>query len=442
VIIHPIFVGIMKDFKNLLENDGLFSFLKEQGMEKPTEVQAKSITPFTKGESLSVLSHTGSGKTLAYALPLVQMLKADEAKGIENKPGHPRAMILAPTRELATQIHSVLKSISHHCKMRVRIIKGGDEGKKNKALSKEQIDILVCGPGRAKSTLSRKELFAVETKYLIFDEADQLLDMGFSKDIKAIYNFFEWKETQVALFSATMPSDFAEFKAEVFPKSEFTEVHLAGGHKMVQAIETFNINLAYQEKIPMTEAFLQKTADGSGMIFCNQKGTAVEVHKKLDNMFPKKKFHLLHGDMEIAERKKSFEKFKKIGGVLVCTDIAARGIDIETLNWVLNYDLPFEAVYYIHRAGRVGRNGRKGKVFNYVTSKDLSLIGKINNAIESQSAIKLSPLKENKAPVKKAKPTNKKVAKKVAKKSAARKKATSVRKKAKTAKKKTPRYKR
>ncbi len=430
----------MKNFKDLLENEGLFSYLKEQGMEKPTDVQAKAITPFTKGESLSVLAQTGSGKTLAYALPLVQMIKADEKAGIENEPGQPRAVILAPTRELSTQIFSILKGISHHCKMRVRLMKGGDEGKKTKQLAKEQIDILVCGPGRAKSALGRKELNATKTKYLIFDEADQLLDMGFTKDIQAIYNYFEWDETQVALYSATMPSDFAEFKKNVFPKSEFNEVHLAGGNQMVQNIETFNINLNYKEKIPMTEAFLEKEADGSGIIFANQKGTAVEIFNALTKKFPKRKFHLLHGDMPVVDRKKSFDQFKKVGGTLVCTDIAARGIDIDTLKWVVNYDLPFEAVYYIHRSGRVGRNGRKGRVYNYVTAKDFTLIGKINEAISSQSSVKLSQIKQNKPVVKKNQP--KKVAKKIEKKTALRKKADTDRKKAKTSKKRTPRFKR
>jgi len=394
----------MKDFKDLLENEGLFSFLKEQGMEKPTDVQAKAITPFLKGDSLSVLAQTGSGKTLAYALPLVQLIKADEAAGIENEPGHPRAMILAPTRELATQIFLILKSISHHCKMRVRLLKGGDDSKKTKRLSTENIDILVAGPGRAKSALTRKELVALKTKYLVFDEADQLLDMGFSKDIKSIYNFFEWNDTQVCLFSATMPKDFTDFKAEIFPKAEFEEIHLAGGHKMIQNIETFNIHLNYKEKAAMTEAFIEKTAQGSGIVFVNQKGPAQEVHAKLVKKFPKKKFHILHGDMDIPERKKSFDQFKKVGGVLVCTDIAARGIDINTLNWVLNYDLPFESVYYVHRAGRVGRNGRKGQVYNYVTSKDFTLIGKINEAIASQSALNISPIKQNKPSAKKEAP--------------------------------------
>lgn len=425
----------MTQFNKLLENAAILEYLSEHKFEKATDVQAKSLPAILSGDSASILAQTGTGKTLAYCLPLVQKLKEEEsAEGFEIKEGHPRAVILAPTRELATQVYGILKDISHHAKLRVRLLVGGDSGKKNKALAMSKIDILVAGPGRAFSALKRKEIVAKETRYLIFDEADQLLDMGFSKDIEGIYRYFEWDDTQVVLVSATMSDQFKEFSTKVFPKVEFKDVTLDGSHTVKQTIETFNISLDYTEKFNMTEMFIEKEAMGSGVIFLNQKGPAEELFKKLQTSksVGKRKTYLLHGGMEVKERKISFDKFKATGGILICTDIAARGIDINTLNWVLNYDMPFEAVYYIHRSGRVGRNGRKGLVYNFVTYKDFDLVVKINEAIKNQSSIKLSPLSLNKP----------KVSKVAHKDAPTKKEANKKKREVVNRRKNTPRYKR
>ncbi|OUR99921.1 hypothetical protein A9Q84_02505 [Halobacteriovorax marinus] len=423
----------MANFKDLLTDKDLLAFVEEQGFQGPTPVQIKGIPLLAKRESISLLGKTGTGKTLSYALPIVQNLKEDEAKGVEVKKGSPKAVIVLPTKELATQVFNVFKDVSHFAKLRVRLLLGGESGHKSKDLGGQAIDILVTGPGRLAIMVEKKQLSLSDVKYLVLDEADTLLDMGFFKDIKKLWGYCEWDGTTVALISATMPSDFNKYKDDVFSKTKFQMLEV-GGHALKQEIETFNIDLNFKEKNNMTVMFLEKQTAGSGIIFCNRKETTVEVYEFLKEKFKSKRFYILNGEMEAKDRLASFKKFKEKGGVLICTDIAARGIDIPALAWVLNYDLPFEAVFYIHRSGRVGRGGRKGSVFNFVTSKDFNLIARINTSIKNQSLLKLTTINSNilKTMTKKKASKSNKSEEKVVKK---------VSKRPQVGRKKTPRYK-
>lgn len=385
----------MSGFSKLLSEKRIIEFLNEKNLKTPTEVQRQSIPDFLHGKSMNVLAQTGTGKTLAFALPLAQLIKENEDKhGISSEKGKPKALILAPTKELAVQIFSVFKDISHKLKIRVRLLVGGESSKKTKDLAKDSFEILVAGPGRALSAIKSREISVHETDYLIVDEADQLLDMGFIKDIEKIFGYFNREQTQVSLYSATMPSKFREELTNVFSGVTFKDITLQDTHKVQQNIETFNIYLDYREKTQMIKEFLKRESKGKGIIFTNQKKSAAELYSKIseDDSFSNIKFYLLHGDMTAAERKESISSFKSTGGILICTDIAARGIDIDYLKWVLNFDLPFEPVYYIHRCGRTGRGGKEGTVYNFVTAKDASLMKKINEAITNQSSLSISTL--------------------------------------------------
>jgi superfamily II DNA/RNA helicase len=431
-------VGDFKDFGLLPE---ISAFLKESSITKPTEVQQKAIPPFLKGEHLSVLAQTGSGKTLTYTLPIFHQLKSnDDDIPMDDQFGAPRAIILTPTRELNQQIFKVCKSVAHTAKLRIRQLVGGDKGKRSRRLQEEAFDILVCSPARLLSALERKEVLPKLLEILVLDEADQLLDMGFTRDLKKIISFIHKVNKaplrQVALFSATWPAQYENFVEDVFHGLSFKEVICQGGVQLKRNIETFNIYLPQREKNKILEEFIAKEAKGTGLIFVNKKDDVLKLAQSLRSQFPKKNIIELHGNQKPSERKAAMDNFLKDKGLMVASDIAARGLDVDNLAWVLNYDLPFEAVYYIHRCGRTGRAGRLGRVYNFVTSADIKLMGRINEAILSQSSLALKPLEA---------PKGSSMAKKTQKKSTvkgeSKKKVAKKTKKKSAVRKKTPRYK-
>jgi superfamily II DNA/RNA helicase len=389
-------------FNKILSHRAVLAFLAEQKLKEPTKIQSLVIPDFINGKSVNVIAKTGSGKTYCFALPISELLKVHE----EDTPvktgdpkavlGKPRAVILAPTRELALQLQKVFKSISHHVKLRVRMLAGGEAAKTNHLLARDNIDILIATPGRLSSALKRKELTLKDTKYLIMDEADQLLEMGFRRDLETIYKSADSTLVHVGLFSATHSESLDEFCSTIFKDIDFASYNSEDKNKLTQSVRTFNIYLKDPEKLSMTEAFVKNQAKGSGIIFVNKHETVDYLYHELPGKFPKLKFHALHGEMEAKTRKKNYDQFLKEGGILISTDITARGMDIDQLVWVMNYDLPFEAVYYIHRCGRVGRQQTEGFAYNLVTPKDVNIIVRINEAIQNQSAIKLSSFDEKK----------------------------------------------
>lgn len=426
----------MSGFSSFEFLDDINVFLKESKLKKPTEVQEKSIPHFLKNENLSVLAQTGTGKTLAYVLPLFQKLKLnDEDIPHDSQIGAPRGIVITPTRELNTQVFKVLKSVAHNCKLRIRDLVGGDKGKRSRRISEEAYDILVTSPGRLSSALERGEVKVDLLETLIFDEADQLLDMGFSKEVKKIVNFINKKlkgdGPQVALYSATWPAQYQNFLSMTFEGVPFKEVVCQGGVQLKRNIETYNIYLGVNEKKRMLSEFLNLEGKGTGVVFFNRKEDVLKQAEDIKKEFPSRKIHTLHGGLSLNERKQAFKVFREKGGILLASDIAARGLDIEELKWVLNFDLPFEAVYYVHRCGRTGRAGKLGKVYNFVTPSDSKLMVRINEAILSQSSLALKTLE----PVKKKAPAKGRGTAKKAAPSAKKKH------KKKVARKRTPRYK-
>ncbi len=387
-------------FEKILSHTSVLSFLSENKLKEPTSIQAMVIPDLIKGKSVNVIAKTGSGKTLCFALPISELLKMAEEDGMvgteKETKGKPRAVILAPTRELALQLQKVFKSISHHVKLRVRMLAGGEAAKTNHLLARDNIDVLIATPGRLSSAIKRKEINLKETNYLIMDEADQLLEMGFRRDLESIYKACDESLVHVGLFSATHSSSLDEFCRTIFSEIDFASYNSEDKNKLTQAVRTFNIYIKDTEKMQMTEAFLKKEAKGNGIIFVNKHDTVNSLYAALPEKFPKMKFHALHGEMEAKARKKAYDQFLKEGGILISTDITARGMDIDDLVWVMNFDLPFEAVYYIHRCGRVGRRQTEGFAYNLVTPKDMNIITRINEAIKNQTAMRLTSFDEKK----------------------------------------------
>lgn len=435
----------MATFKQLLQLPVLHDYLKEEGFEKPTDVQEQAIPHLLQGESIVCTAQTGTGKTLAYALPLVQLLKEGEKNNRwdPKAASAPAAIILCPTRELASQVFGILKRISHFAKFRVRLLSGGDSSAKTTQM-RQGVDVLVAAPSRVRQALDKGDLKLDQLCLLVADEADQMLDLGFAKELKNIYSKAP-HGCQLALFTATRPADLQEIAQDVFDGAQLMDLVVGMNHSVKLNIETYNISCSQGEKPMMLELFLKEQGGMKGIIFVNRKETVDEVYENLAKQFPKRKFARLHGDMDKKSREAAIKEFRDKNVTMVASDIAARGIDVKGVVWVLNYDLPFEAVYYLHRSGRTGRAGVAGRVFNFVTNRDNAIIAKINRSIGEQTLLKLDPI----ATDKKAAAASSK--KKVAKKKTPLKKPTDAKKKVGRDKpdkkkfvkkvKKTPRYK-
>ena len=376
----------------------LEGFFSEEGISKATAIQKKVIPEILDRKSVIVLSETGSGKTLSYALPICSRIKTREDEGKKNLvKGAPIAMIVVPTRELATQIYKVFKKISFHTKLRVRDLTGGDTSAKMKSVANAPYEILIATPSRVKSAIKHKELSLNQLQYVVFDEADQLFDMGFKKDLDFIIEYFDMTQTQFNFITATLPTEIEEYIIERFPEVNFTKIGSADTHVTQPKIETFNVSVEAAEKNMVVKMFLEKQAQGRGIVFTNQKNQAEDLYKYIAEKMPKLKMKLLHGDLEIKERESAIKSF--VDGkvqILIATDIAARGIDIKDLVWVVNYGLPKTGIYYLHRCGRVARGGRRGIVYNLVASHDSKMISQINESIKNQKHLALDIIPEEK----------------------------------------------
>jgi superfamily II DNA/RNA helicase len=377
---------------------GLEGYFQEQGLKTATLIQKKVIPEIIGRKSLIVLSETGSGKTLAYALPIASKIKEREDRGQRNVvKGAPLALIVAPTRELASQIHGVLKGISYHLKLRVRDLTGGDTHAKMKSVANSSYEILIATPSRVRSAIQKKELNLGQLQYVVFDEADQLFDMGFKKDLDFMIEFLDLSMVQLNFITATLPVEIENYIIEKFPEVKFSRIASEVSHAPQVRIETYNVKVTPQEKDMVVRMFLEKQAQGRGIIFTNQKNQAEDLFKYLAEKMPKLKMKLLHGDLEKKERETSIRAFvEKKAQILIATDVAARGIDIQDLVWVLNYGLPKTGIYYLHRCGRVARGGKKGIVYNLVASHDAKMISQINDAIMNQKHLNLEVIPENK----------------------------------------------
>jgi superfamily II DNA/RNA helicase len=391
---------------------GLVPYFEEKGYKTATLIQKQVIPEILDRKSLIVLSETGSGKTLAYALPIASKLRQREEKGVKNNlRGAPYALIIAPTRELAGQIYTVFKGISHHLKLRVRDLTGGDSHAKMKSVASGSYEILIATPSRVKSALQKKELNLGQLQFVVFDEADQLFDMGFKRDLDFMIEYFDMNMIQFNFITATLPQEVENYITEKFSDISFKRIASDVSHAPQSKVETYNVKVTPAEKDMVVRMFLEKQAKGRGIIFTNQRNQAEDLFKYLSEKMPKLKLKLLHGDLEKKERETAIKSFiDKKAQVLVATDVAARGIDIKDLEWVLNYGLPKTGIYYLHRCGRVARGGRKGIVYNLVASHDAKMIAQINEAIKHQKHLNLDIIPEEKMKA------DKKVVKKVEKK--------------------------
>lgn len=378
-----------------IEYPQIKNYLREKGFEDLTDIQQKAIPEILDGKSVLVTARTGSGKTLAYVIPTGILVKRREnVFGMEEELGCPKNLILLPTRELVAQVCKTYKDFGHHVRIRTRSLTGGDKSsKKQNTLKNEAFEVLISNTGKLVSALSDQEINLSKLEMLIIDEADQMFDMGFKSDLKSIIQSLP-QSVQVVLFSATWHDSLNDMVKELFSSTQFEHINQGAQNQISQTIDTFNIHIGANQKVEMTKEFLDREAKGKGIIFVNKKSDILDLTNKLTSLCPRLKFIPIHGDLDPIERKKAMKEFFNEYSILIASDIAARGLNVPDINWILNFDLPFESIYYIHRCGRVGRDGKRGMVYNLITIHDQKLIKKINQAILSQDALKIESIDE------------------------------------------------
>lgn len=358
--------------------------LKENKYEKPTPIQQQAIPSLLEGRDLLGIAQTGTGKTAAFSLPMLQILSGYRSKP-ESK--SPRALILTPTRELAIQIQKNIESYSRHLKIESTVIFGGvGQNPQVKALQ-AGVDILVATPGRLLDLYQQRFLKLDKVDIFVLDEADRMLDMGFMQDIKRILPLLP-KKRQNLFFSATMPDEIDKLAHTILIKPVKVEVTPTSS-----TAEKVDQKALYVEKPNKLDLLIHLLKDNSlykVLVFVAMKHGANRVVDKLEKAGISAA--AIHGDKSQNARQRALEDFESDRvRVLVATDIAARGIDIEGITHVINFELPHIPESYVHRIGRTARAGASGEAISFVTGEEKSFL----YAIEKTTRTKVEIIKDH-----------------------------------------------
>lgn len=371
----------MTSFTELHLFASLQNTLDEQKKTIPTEIQSKALPLLFAKKSLVGVAETGSGKTLTYVLPILHTLKTRENNGdpVKNQ-SQPRALVLVPTRDLGEQVAKVFKPFTHTTRLRVRSVLGGmafDIARRN---VNGAFEVLVATPGRLGQLLDRQLIDLSHVDTVVFDEADQMLDAGFLADAKKIVESCA-PQPQMVLLTATLPAVIEQLMAALFVGAEVLRTQ--GSHRTVSSLQTKNMKVENGKRLPVLEKILARPTEGGTLIFTNTRDQC----DQLASLLTKKGFTNLiyRGEMDPVQRRKNLKKFRE-GEIelLISTDLASRGLDVEHVGRVINYHLPKEMQNYLHRVGRTARIGRTGVVFNLVTERDGGLMTELGSVQTSR----------------------------------------------------------
>ena len=341
--------------------------LAEQELTTPTEIQSRAIPILLAGRSVVGVSETGSGKTLAYALPLLHALKTLEDQGqAVSHSGKPRAVVLVPTRELGEQVARVFKKFTHSVRLRVRTVLGGTKLEVAKTNVSGPFEVLVATTGRMLKLLEQGTINLSDVRTLVFDEADRMLDAGFLADAEHIVDACP-PARQLAMFSATVSVAVQALIKNRFQTAEV--VRSSGSHRTVATLTTVNRTVDGGKRLPLLQQVLSEKVNGGTLMFANTREQCDALAAEVAQLGVA--CTIYRGEMDKIERRKNLELFRDgEAAILISTDLASRGLDIEHVARVVNYHLPVEIENYIHRVGRTARAGRPGLVVNFVTERD------------------------------------------------------------------------
>jgi ATP-dependent RNA helicase RhlE len=364
----------------------LLRAVDDQGYATMTPIQAKAIPIVLAGRDVMGAAQTGTGKTAAFSIPLLQKMMRHENASMSPARHPVRALVLAPTRELADQVANNVKAYAKHCNLRSMVVFGGVDMKPQTLELKAGVEVLIATPGRLLDHIEAKNCVLNQVEYVVLDEADRMLDIGFLPDLQRILSYLP-KQRQTLLFSATFSPEIKRLANSYLQDPILVEV--ARPNATATNVEQLFLSVADDDKRRAVLKVLKERQITQAIVFVNSKLGAARLSRSFER--DGLRASALHGDKSQDERLKTLAAFK--GGevdILVATDVAARGLDIADLPAVFNFDVPFNAEDYIHRIGRTGRAGASGIAVTLVTRNDARLIGDIEKLIKK--SIDLDPV--------------------------------------------------
>lgn len=365
----------MFDSMNLRKE--ILNALHEMGFDEPTEVQKQVIPLELEGKDVVVKSKTGSGKTAAFVIPILNGLEKNEKQA---------AMIITPTRELALQVTDVVREIGRHMQLKAVTIYGGASINYQIREIKNGANIIIGTPGRLIDLMKRRELTTDSIRFLVLDEVDIMLDMGFIDDIKYILSKLP-KSRQTMFFSATIPEEIKHITLNY--TNSPVNINISGGEVTVSTIQHFYSIANGHDKFSTLLAYLDEKKPEKAIIFCKTQRNAERIHLIMQNLGMQAV--LMHGGLSQNRREHSLNMFKEGINMLIATNVASRGLDIDNVSDIINFDAETDPKAYVHRVGRSARMGKSGRAFTIFTPAEKYLVYEIEN----YAKIKLSPLEFN-----------------------------------------------
>ena len=363
----------------------------EMGYETMTPIQAQAIPVVLQGRDVMGAAQTGTGKTAAFALPLLQrMLKHENASTSPAR--HPvRALVLLPTRELADQVAEQVSLYGKYTNLRSTVVFGGIDMKPQTAELKKGVEVLVATPGRLLDHIEAKNCVLNQVEYVVLDEADRMLDIGFLPDLQRILSYLP-KQRTTLLFSATFSPEIKRLASSYL--QEPVTIEVARSNATASTVEQHFYSVSDDDKRHALHQILKQRGLKQAFVFVNSKLGCARLARSLEH--EGLKTTALHGDKSQDERLKALESFKK-GEVdlLVCTDVAARGLDIKDVPAVFNFDIPFHAEDYVHRIGRTGRAGQSGLAVSFVSKSDARLVADIEKLLKTKIELEALEFEED-----------------------------------------------
>ena len=356
--------------------------LEEMGFKRPTDIQFKCLPHIQRGEDLLAIAQTGTGKTAAFAIPIIDKIQQIKYKAFE-KGAFVRAIVMVPTRELAQQITQVFNQIGKNTKVKALCVYGGVEQDHQIAKLLEGMDIIVSTPGRMFDLVSQGYLSLKKIEILILDEADQMLDLGFAKDIDDLVNKIPGKR-QTLFFSATISQKIKQ-QAYKMVSSNAIRIQVSPKDPVSKNVNHQIVFVEMDDKRFFLKRLIEENKDNKFLVFVRTKVRAERVKSVMERL--EIDSVTIHGDKEQSERETALLAFRTNAcKVMIATDVSARGIDIDGIDFVINYDIPEVAENYVHRVGRTGRGRAKGRAISFCAKEEKPLV----DAIEEYTTVPIT----------------------------------------------------